>query len=211
MIAKNGLQRIIFRGDREAYVERDGRFPYIDHAAEAGATGIHIWFWGEPLRRAASRFFPYCRDRGIRIHLGIGVGSYDVCEGEDPTDPKVLRRICDHIARSIEEFDIAGIEFQTGEYDDREYKGQSIRGKSLARQVAEQLNPVVDFTHGLDPQLWLRTELHSGHFDAEGIAEIAAVLDRRCTVEWSRFTGPYQGRDAFRRPSSRRTSGRAGF
>jgi hypothetical protein len=193
----SSLERIVFRGDQEAYTKRGNRFPYIDHAAEAGATGVHIWFWQEPFCALVDEFFAACHERGIAVHLGIGVGAYGVCDGKDPTDPRVQQSIRDHVSRVIDRLPIAGIEFQNGEYDRIQYKGQSAQGKTRARQVIEQLNPIVE--HALDRKsdLWIRTELNADFFpDAETI-EIAQDLDPRCTVEWSRFTGPYRGPGAF--------------
>jgi hypothetical protein len=195
----SSLDRIVFRGDQEAYTRRGNGFPYIDHVTEAGATGVHIWFWKEPFRVLKQEFFAYCRDRNIAVHLGIGVGAYDVCNGEDPTDPRVQQEIKDHVSRVIDEFPIAGIEFQNGEYDRIEYKGESTAGKTRARQVIEQLNPIVGHALDRNPDLWIRTELNARYFSEAETAEIARGLDPRCTVEWSCFTGPYRGADAFER------------
>ena len=193
----SSLERILFRGDQSAYVMHEGRFPYIDHAAEAGATGVHIWFWKEPFRAVSDAFFAYCRERRIAVHLGIGVGAYGVCDGEDPIEPSVQRKVMDHVSRVIDKFPIAGIEFQNGEYDDIEYKGQSTRDKTRARQVIEQLNPIVEHALGQSRDLWIRTELNAEFFAEAERVEIAQELAPRCTVEWSRFTGPYRGPDAF--------------
>ena len=195
----SSLERIIFRGDQEAYTRRDNGFPYIDHAAQAGATGVHIWFWEEPFRALNKEFFAYCRDRDIAVHLGIGVGAFGVCNGQDPTEPRVQQAIKDHVSRAIDEFPIAGLEFQNGEYDRIEYQGASTRGKTRARQVIEQLNPIVEHALDRNHDLWIRTELNAQYFAEAETAEIARGLDPRCTVEWSRFTGPYRGLDAFER------------
>ena len=193
----SSLERIVFRGDQEAYKKRGNRFPYIDHAAQAGATGVHIWFWGEPFRAIADDFFSYCHERQIAVHLGIGVGAYGVCDGEDPTAPKVLQKIQDHVARVIDTFPIAGIEFQNGEYDHIQYQGESTTEKTRSRQVIEQLNPIVEHALNQKPGLWIRTELNAELFVESEMAEIARDLHPHCTVEWSRFTGPYRGPEAF--------------
>jgi hypothetical protein len=199
-VRKQGhLKRIIFRGDQEAYASKDGMFRYVDQALLVGATGLHMWFWGDDLRRIRDPFFSYCRERGIGIHLGIGVGAYGVCDGEDPCSPEVQRKIQKHVENTLKEFDLEGIEFQTGEYDGLAYRGESTRGKSLAAQVVEQLNPLVDFTLQQKEDLWVRTELNTDHFDEAGFEKIAKDLTPGCAVEWSRFTGPYRGPDAFER------------
>jgi hypothetical protein len=195
----SSIVRIIVRGDQEAYAHRGNRFPYIDHAAEAGATGVHIWFWGEPFRAVSDAFFVYCQDRDIEVHLGIGVGAYGVCEGQDPTEPRVRHAIQDHISRTIDEFPIAGIEFQNGEYDRIQYVGQTTLGKSRARQVIEELNPLVEHALARDPALWVRTELNARYFSEAQACEIARDLHPGCTVEWSAYTGPYRGPDALLR------------
>jgi hypothetical protein len=195
----SSLERIVFRGDQEAYTRRGNGFPYIDHVAEAGATGVHIWFWKESFRALKDEFFAYCRDRNIAVHLGIGVGAYDVCNGADPTEPSVQQAIKDHVSRAIDEFPIAGIEFQNGEYDRIEYQGASTRGKTRARQVIEQLNPIIEHALTRNRDLWIRTELNAEFFAQADTAKIAQGLDPRCTVEWSRFTGPYRGPDALER------------
>jgi hypothetical protein len=192
-----GLQHIVFRGDQEAYKSQAGGFPYIDHAAEAGATGVHIWFWKEPHREAKDGFFAYCRDREMAVHLGIGVGAYGVGDGEDPTEPRVQQRIKDHVARVIDELPIAGIEFQNGEYDRIQYEGPSTEGKTRAGQVVEQLNPLIEHALDRNRDLWVRTELNASFFPEAEISQIAQGLDPRCTVEWSCYTGPYRGPDAF--------------
>jgi hypothetical protein len=193
------LERIILRGDQEAYARRGGAFPYVDHAAQAGATAIHIWFWGERFCALKDELFSYCRARGIAVHLGIGVGAYGVRDGEDPTDPRVLQEIKDRVSWVVDEFPIAGIEFQNGEYDHIQYQGRSTRGKTRAQQVVEQLNPVIDHALTLHRGLWIRTELNAELFEDAETVEIAQNLDPRCTVEWSRFTGPYRGPDALER------------
>lgn len=193
------FEHIVFRGDQHAYEKRGTRFPYIDHAAQAGATGVHIWFWKEPFRALADEFIAYCSDRQIGVHLGIGVGAYGVCDGGDPVDPVVRSKIQDHVSRVIDAFPIAGIEFQNGEYDHIQYKGPSTAGKTRARQVVEQLNPIVEHALGRNPDLWIRTELNAELFEDAETTEIAQNLDPRCTVEWSRFTGPYRGPGAFER------------
>ena len=192
-------EHIVFRGDQYAYTKRGSRFPYVDHAAEASATGVHIWFWGEPFRAVSDSFFAHCQERGIDIHLGIGVGAYGVCDGEDPTEPAVQQRITDHVSRVIDTFPIAGIEFQNGEYDRIQFRGASALGKTRARQVIEQLNPVIEHALRLKPDLWIRTELNADFFPGAEVVEIAQHLDPRCTVEWSRFTGPFRGPDALER------------
>ena len=55
----SSIERIVFRGDQEAYARRSKTFPYIDLAADAGATGVHIWFWGESFRSLKDAFFAY--------------------------------------------------------------------------------------------------------------------------------------------------------
>ncbi len=190
------FEHIIFRGDHAAYVERDGRFPYVDHAAQAGATGIHIWFWKRPYLAVKDRFISYCHGHGLSVHLGIGVGAYGVCNGKDPTDPAVRSRIEAHIARTLDEQDVDGLEFQMGEYDWMEYRGESSRGKTMARQVVDALNPIVDFSLRRKPSLWIRTELWRIHFAAADDVELSRDLDRRCTVEWSDRLGPFRGKDA---------------
>ena len=195
----SSLKRIVFRGDQEAYTRRGDRFPYIDHAVEAGATGVHVWFWKEPFLAVKDDFFSYCRERDVAVHLGIGVGAYGVCEGEDPTDPQVRERIKDHVSRVVDQFPIAGIELQNGEYDEFQYRGPSAEGKTRARQVAEQLNPIVDHALRENSDLWVRTELNAKYFPEAEVTEIARELDPRCSVEWSAFTGPYRGADAFER------------
>jgi hypothetical protein len=193
------FKHLVFRGDKYAYTQRGNRFPYVDHAIQAGATGVHLWFWGEPFRAVSDVFFAYCRDRNVAVHLGIGVGAYGVCDGEDPTQPAVQQRITDHVSRVIEAFPIAGIEFQNGEYDRIQFRGASALGKTRARQVIEQLNPVIEHALSLRPELWVRTELNAGFFPEVEVVEIAQRLDPRCTVEWSRFTGPFRGPDALER------------
>ena len=58
----SSYKHLVFRGDQYAYMKRDGRFPYVDHAAQAGATGVHIWFWGEPFRAVSDSFFAHCQE-----------------------------------------------------------------------------------------------------------------------------------------------------
>jgi hypothetical protein len=195
----SSLKRIVFRGDQAAYARRGDHFPYVDHAAQAGATGVHVWFWQEPFRALADEFFAYCHQRQIAVHLGIGVGAYGVCDGEDPTDPRVRQKISDHVSNVIDQFPVAGIEFQNGEYDQLQYQGASTQSKTRAHQVVEQLNPII--AHALDrrPDLWIRTELNAERFTDAETLEMDRELDPRCTVEWSRFTGPYRGAYAFRR------------
>jgi hypothetical protein len=195
----SSLEQLVFRGDQEAYTRRGNRFPYIDHAAQAGATGVHIWFWQEPFLAASEEFFAYCHERGIAVHLGIGVGAYGVCDGEDPTEPVVRQKIQDHVSQVIDAFPIAGIEFQNGEYDHIQYTGQSTREKTRAHQVVEQLNPIIEHALRQNRNLWIRTELNAELFAEAETTEIAQSLDPRCTVEWSRFTGPYRGPDGFER------------
>lgn len=193
------LRHIIFRGDDAAYQRRAGRFPYVDHAAQAGATGVHLWFWGQPYLEVKDDFVRYCHRLGLTVHLGIGVGAYGVCDGQDPTVPEVREQIQAHVARTLAEQDLDGLEFQMGEYDSLEYRGASARGKSMARQVIDALNPIVDFALRRKPELWVRTELWTIHFTAGDVAELAAELDPRCTVEWSDHTGPFRGADAMAR------------
>ena len=193
----NSIKHIIFRGDQTAYAQRDGKFPYIDHAAEAGATGVHIWFWAAPFRAVAKEFIAYCHDRKIGVHLGIGIGAYAVCDKQDPLDPAVMVKIKDHIQRTLDEFDIAGVEYQTGEYDRIEFKGETVKALTHAQQVCEHLNPFIDYIMKLKPSLWLRTELNAKFYPDDQIQQVAELMDKRCTVEWSRFTGPYRGLDCF--------------
>jgi hypothetical protein len=193
------LRTIIFRGDHATYQRRDGRFPYVDHAAQAGATGVHIWFWGEPYRTVQDDFIRYCHRRGLTVHLGIGVGAYGVCDGQDPTAPHVREQIEAHVAHTLAEQDVDGLEFQMGEYDALEYQGESAHQKTRARQVIDALNPIVDRACRIKPELWVRTELWTIHFAAADVAELAADLDPRCTVEWSDHTGPFRGPDALAR------------
>jgi len=191
------FKHLVVRGDEFCYAKKDGVFPYVDHIAEAGATGIHIWFWKEPYLRVKDEFISYCHDRKIKVHLGIGVGAYDVCNKEDPTDLKVQRKIKDHIAKVLDTQDIDGIEFQTGEYDNIEYKGDSMSGRSHARQLVDSLNPIIEFTYEQKSSLWIRTELIMGNFDKANVEEVSRNLLPCCTVEWSHHLGPFKGEDAF--------------
>ncbi len=191
----SSIQQIIFRGDQACHQRRDGRFPYIDHAAAAGATGVLIWFWGEPFKALAIEFIAYCKARNMGVHLGIGIGAYDVCDGQDPLDPVVMRQVQTHIERTLNDYDLAGVEFQTGEYDLVEFKGERVGSRSHAQQICDALNPYVEHVLALKPSLWVRTELNAEFCPENQLPEVAALLDPRCTVEWSRFTGPYQGGD----------------
>ena len=195
----SSLQEIIFRGDQACYQMIDGRFPYIDRAKAAGATGVLIWFWGDALREVAKEFCAYCRERGIGVHLGIGIGAYDVCDGQDPLEPATMRAIERHIQRTLNEFALAGVEFQTGEYDRVEFKGSTVSAKTHASQICDSLNPYVDYLLKLQPSLWVRTELNAEFCPQAQWTEVAESLDPRCTVEWSRFTGPFNGPDCFER------------
>jgi hypothetical protein len=170
----SSLEQIVFRGDQEAYTRRKFGFPYIDHAAQAGATGVHIWFWKEPFRAISDEFFAYCLARDLAVHLGIGVGAYGVCDGEDPTAPGVRQEIADHVSWVLDEFSIAGIEFQNGEYDRIQYQGASTQGKTRAHQVIEQLNPIVGHALDQNHDLWIRTELN-----AELFSEAETIRARR--------------------------------
>jgi len=182
------FRHLIVRGDEFSHIKKGDAFPYIDCISEAGATGVHIWFWKEPYLNVKDEFIPYCRDRNIKVHLGIGVGAYDVCNGEDPTDPKVQQKIKDHVAKVLDTQDIDGIEFQTGEYDDIEYKGDSMKGISHARQLVDSLNPIVEYTHALKNSLWIRTELlmsmNHGKYQTLLAARSQGLLDPSEELEW---------------------------
>ena len=191
------FKHLIVRGDEFSYIKRDNSFPYIDCIAKAGATGVHIWFWQAPYLSVKDAFIPYCHDRGIQVHLGIGVGAYGVCNGEDPTDPRVLQRIKEHVARVVDTQDIDGIEFQTGEYDNIAYTGDSMKDRSHARQLVDSLNAIVDYANGLKNSLWIRTELRMPNFDEANIEEVSNSLHPCCSVEWSHHLGPFRGEDAF--------------
>jgi hypothetical protein len=191
------FKHLVVRGDEFSYIKKGNTFPYIDCIAEAGATGVHIWFWKEPYLRVKDEFIAYCHRRNIKVHLGIGVGAYDVCNGEDPTDPRVQQKIKDHVAKVLDTQDIDGIEFQTGEYDKIEYKGDSMRGRSHARQLVDSLNPIVEYTHKLKKSLWIRTELLMSNFDEASVGEVSRNLLTYCAVEWSHHLGPFKGENAF--------------
>ena len=196
------LEHIVIRGDAACCERTDGRFPFVDLAAEAGATGVHLWFLGERYREVAQgrvhdEFIPYCHDRNMTVHLGVGVGAYGVCDGEDPTRPGVRRKILEHVARTLDEQALDGVEFQTGEYDYIEYQGTSRGGAPHAARLVEALNPVIEFAAARTDGLWIRTELRRSNFAPEDMADVARGLDCRCTVEWSEWTGPYRGDDAF--------------
>ena len=191
------FKHLVVRGDEFSHIKEGDSFPYIDHIAQAGATGVHIWFWKEPYLSVKDAFIPYCHDRGIQVHLGIGVGAYDVCNGEDPTDPKVLQRIKDHVTSVLDTQDIDGIEFQTGEYDNIAYAGDSMKDRSHARQLVDSLNPIVDYANERKKSLWIRTELCMSHFDEAGIEEVSNHLLPCCSVEWSHHLGPFRGAHAF--------------
>jgi hypothetical protein len=191
------FKHLVVRGDEFSHIKKVDAFPYIDCIAEAGATGVHIWFWKEPYLNVKDEFIPYCRDRNIKVHLGIGVGAYDVCNGEDPTDPKVQQKIKDHVAKVLDTQDIDGIEFQTGEYDDIEYKGDSMKGMSHARQLVDSLNPIVEYTHELKNSLWIRTELLMSNFDEASVDEVSRNLLKFCSVEWSDDLGPFKEENRF--------------
>jgi hypothetical protein len=191
------FKQLVVRGDECFQIKTDNPFPYIDKIAEAGATGVHIWFWKEPYLSVKDEFIPYCHDRNIKVHLGIGVGAYDVCNGEDPTDPKVQQKIKDHVAEVLDTQDIDGIEFQTGEYDRIEYKGDSMSSRSHAGQLVDSLNPIIEFTHGLKESLWIRTELLMLNFDEASVDEVSKNLLKCCAVEWSHYLGPFKGENAF--------------
>ena len=191
------FEHLILRGDRFCYAQVDGRFPYVDLAARIGASGLHIWFWAEPYRAVKDEFLAYCRSRNLTVHLGVGVGAYGVCDGENPLDASVQQRIADHVVRTIEEQDIDGIEFQTGEYDNIEFKGDAASGLPYARKLIDALNPMIDLACKQKPSLWIRTELHADHYNGGSVAEVSRDLDPRCTVEWSHHMGPLQGEGAF--------------
>ncbi len=191
------FKHLVVRGDEFSYIKKGDAFPYIDCIAEAGATGVHIWFWKDPYLSVKDEFIPYCHNRNIKVHLGIGLGAYDVCNGEDPTDPRVQQKTKDHVAKVLDAQDIDGIEFQTGEYDDIEYRGDSMGGISHARQLVDSLNPIVEFTHELKKSLWIRTELLMSNFDEADIEEVSGNLLPCCTVEWSHYLGPFRGENAF--------------
>lgn len=196
------FKHLVVRGDEFSYIKKDDAFPYIDCIAEAGATGVHIWFWKEPYLRVKDEFIAYCHSRDIKVHLGIGVGAYDVCNGEDPTAPEVQLKIKDHVAEVLDTQDIDGIEFQTGEYDRIEYKGDSMRSRSHARQLVDSLNPIIEFTHQLKKSLWIRTELLMSNFDEANVEEVSHNLLNYCTVEWSHHLGPFKGENAFAKGKS---------
>jgi len=191
------FKHLVVRGDEFSHIKKGNTFPYIDRIAEIGATGVHIWFWKEPYLSVKDEFIPYCHDRNIKVHLGIGVGAYDVCNGEDPTDPKVRQKIKDHVAKVLDTQDIDGIEFQTGEYDSIEYTGDSMKSRSHARQLVDSLNPIVEYTHELKKSLWIRTELLMSNFDEASVDEVSNNLLECCTVEWSHHLGPFKEENAF--------------
>lgn len=192
------FKHLVIRGDEFCYSKKKAAFPYVDHhMAEAGATGVHIWFWGDEYLRVKDEFISYCHDRNIKVHLGIGVGAYGVCNREDPMDPKIQRKIKDHVAEVLDTQDIDGIEFQTGEYDKIEYKGDSAKGRSHARQLVDSLNPIIEFTHEQKRSLWIRTELLMANFDEASVEEVSRNLLTYCTVEWSHYLGPFRGEKAF--------------
>ncbi len=194
----SSLQQIIFRGDQACYVKIGDKFPYIDRAKAAGATGILIWFWAQPLRSIAKEFCDYCKARDISVHLGIGIGAYDVCDGQNPLEPDTRSSIQRHLDRTLEEFDLAGVEYQTGEYDLIEYKGQTVSQKTHAEKICESLNPYIDYILKAQPDLWVRTELNSKICPRDQWADVARLLDPRCTVEWSWFIGPFAGDDCYK-------------
>jgi len=140
-----------------------------------------------------------CREHGLGVHLGIGLGAYEVCNGQDPLDPAVMSGIKAHIEQVIQAWDIAGIEFQTGEYDRAEFQGDAVRTKSHAEQICETLNPYVHHALDLNPSLRVRSELNAEYCPARQCPDVARLLDPRCTVEWSRFTGPFDGPDCYER------------
>ncbi len=191
------FKHLVVRGDEFCYVRKNGAFPYIDYMAAAGATGVHIWFWGDKYLRVKDEFITYCHDRNIKVHLGIGVGAYDVCNGEDTMDPRVQQKIKDHIAEVLDTQDIDGIEFQTGEYDNIEYKGDTAKSRSHARQLVDSLNPIIEFSYEQKESLWIRTELLMGNFSEANIEEVSRNLMTHCTVEWSHHLGPFKGENSF--------------
>ena len=192
------FKHLVVRGDEFCYAKKNDVFPYIDNIAEAGATGVHIWFWGDEYLRVKDEFIAYCHDRDIQVHLGIGVGAYGVCNGENPMDPRVQQKIKDHIAKVLDTQDIDGIEFQTGEYDNIEYKGDSAKSRSHACQLVDSLNPIIEFTYQQKDSLWIRTELLvSRKFDEANVEGVSRDLLKCCTVEWSRYRGPFRGENAF--------------
>jgi len=188
------FEHLVIRGDELCWArDENGGYPFVDLAARAGATGLHIW-GGAP----EEEFIARCRERNLTVHKGMGVGSYGVCDGEDPREPAVLRKIKDHVARELESHDYDGIEFQTGEYDTA-YSGAAAGDTSWARKLVDSLNPIIEYTSGLKDSLWIRTELLMSHFTDENVVVVSKGLDPRCTVEWSRFTGPFEGEDAFQK------------
>jgi hypothetical protein len=195
----SSIKQIVFRGDQACYHQVEGKFPYIDHAAAAGATGVLIWFWTAPFEEVAEEFIAYCKERNVGVHLGIGIGAYGVCDGQDPLDPTTMGKIKRHIDRTLNNYDLAGVEYQTGEYDLVEFKGKNVEDKSHAQQICETLNPYIDYILKRKPSLWLRTELNAEFCPENQLADVAKMLDSRCTVEWSRFTGPYNGADCHER------------
>lgn len=80
-----------------------------------------------------------------------------------------------------------------------EFKGTTGNARSHAQQICEHLNPYIDYILKLQPSLWLRTELNAEFCPEDQLADVAKLLDPRCTVEWSRFTGPFNGPDCHAR------------
>jgi len=212
---KPGFKQLVVRGDRLCYLKQNNGFPFIDKVAKAGASGVHIWFWDEEKNEGAhgimhtasdktrsylkikDEFIGYCHDKDLGVHLGIGIGAYGVCDGEDPANPRTMRKIKEYMARVLDAQDIDGVELQTGEYDNIEYKGDSAKGKPHAQKLVDTLNPYLYYLHQIKSSLWLRTELLVKNFTASDIRYVSQNLYKNCTVEWSHGIGPFTGEDAF--------------
>ncbi len=189
------FRHLIVRGDEACWFRNQkGGYPFVDAAAETGATGLHAW--GKAPKEEMNRYIAYCRERNITVHQGFGVGSYGNFDGEDPRDTVVRQKIKEKIASILESHDLDGIEFQTGEYDTK-HAAASGGDTQWAQKLVDSLNPLIEYTLTLKDSLWIRTELLIKHFSEDDVLFVSKNLHPRCTVEWSEFTGPFQGRDAF--------------